>query len=650
MNPMKILLYPLSLLFCLGAYAQAINEVDEMYTSKAYAFAVEAYEKIIESGKANRTTLLNAADANYFVNNTEKAYTLYDKAFHSEGQLDSIHFFRYYQTLRGIREYKKADSLYVDRLRKSGEGLSAIYDYMREVEKFGQIESDSTLYTFALTNLDSNTQYSEFAPVIHGGHVIFSSSVPGAGKELYAWNNQPFLSLYKARVQENGSLKMEGFFLKNAGSGYHDATIAFHPGNNTVFFSSSNVKKGRLVLGSNHTNNFKLYSGELVDDRIIGKKEVFFNSNDYSIAHPFIDPSGEYLFFSSNMPGGYGMADIYYCRIYDDGSISPPTNAGPMVNSRGNDFFPHIYGGQLYFASNGHLGYGGLDLFKVKMDSIDDTGIQFTELKNLGPSINSPQDDFAIYFDPNKKNTGYVSSNRVNGKGDDDIYYFVATPPKCEKEIKGKVEDINSGLPIQDVRVTANDSLSRFVASTKTDSLGRYSLLVPCGIKGTLETFKAEYLPKSIYYSTSKESKKPLVIDFKLEKAEDRIVRDSVTGVEKIKIDPIYFEFDKWDITPQGAEELDKIMEILDYYPGMTIKIESHTDSRGSAAYNRTLSIKRAQSTRDYLYGKGLDKDRIESAHGFGESRPLIKCPYPDSCSEKEHAMNRRSDFIITKR
>jgi outer membrane protein OmpA-like peptidoglycan-associated protein len=641
----KTILYTLLLLssFC---FSQAqLKKADRLYNSNAFVGAAENYKAYIEeNSNIDAETYLKAADANYYTNNMRQAATYYEKASASTGDLEEPYLSRYFRSLRSVRDYKKADAIYLKYLQKTADS-AAIQKFNKEVAAFNKVMNSETPSRFTVTDLEINTKYSDFVNMIYGDQVIFSSSRPGAAKQLYAWNEQPYLSQYVAKKNETGELTDPTLFAPQVSTDFHDATLAIVPNSNVVYFTSSAIKKNRLVLDDGRNNNFSIYKGKMVDGKITDKEPVFFDSNDYSTGHPSISDDGKYFFFASDMPGGFGEADIYYCEIYEDGKLSSPKNAGANINTSGNDFFPSMIENTLYFSSNGHVGFGGLDLYSSEFS--EENG--FGPAENLGKVANTSYDDFAIVFNKDIK-TGYLSSNREGGKGDDDIYYFYRKPLPCDQFISGTIIDKKSRENLADAFVTVKDSTETTIQSVKTNEDGTYQVKVPCNNNVTLTAAKEGYVEstKSITTGTVDGEFTPKV-DFELNKYEDIIVKDD-KGVEKIKLDAIYFDYDKWDITPQSALVLDKAAEIMKDIPEMTIKIESHTDSRGPAAYNLKLSDKRAKATQKYLYAQGIAQDRIVSAIGYGESRLLNHCSDGVKCSEAEHSVNRRSDFIILKR
>lgn len=648
---MRKLIHITLLLVCGIAFSQTkVKKADKLFETHNFLEAAHIYEEYIKNtpnASEDRSLLMKTADAFYFVNEHRKAASYYKKAYAITSNLQQPYLSRYVRSLRGIREYDLADEIYLKYLETQGNRME-IDKFKKDVADFKQILESDEESRYTIFNLEANSEYSDFGAVFFNEKVVFSSARKEGGvmKDVYEWNNQPYLTLFVADRSEYGELSDIRLLSREMTSNYHDATFSFSPDGETVYFASSNQKNAKkMVLNNSRKNNFKLYKAKLVDGKIEGREELFFNSDDYSVGHPCISPDGKYLFFASDMPGGFGDADIYYCEIYEDGMLSEPRNAGANINTSGNDFFPFFANDDtFYFSSNGHLGFGGLDIYESEFTQ--ETG--FSKAVNLGKVINTPYDDFAMVFYKDNKN-GYFASNRPQGKGDDDIYAFFRKPLPCDQYVTGTVTDKASGEYLSEVRATVRDSLNNVVYELLTDEEGKYEVKIPCDQTVEVIFSKEQYIDKSVEQEIGEVDGEYITLDIELDKLEDLIVKDD-TGIERINLDPIYFEFNKWDITPEAEVVLQKAIEVMTIFPDMVIKIESHTDSRGRDAYNLELSDKRAKSTQAYLYTKGIAEERIESAIGYGESRLLNHCTDGVKCTDEEHDINRRSDFVIIKR
>ena len=626
------------------SFAQTnLKKADALFRNYAYADASKAYEEILQSIKSpTAQTLKNAADSYYFISDARNALKWYKKLYEVQGNnLTDIYYLRYIQSLKGVMDYDEADKMTKEYLSKKGD-QNEINKYVAQKKQMDSLSKAKSLYT--IKNLDINTSKSDFGATFFQDRVVFTSArdTTKFSEKLYTWNNQPFLNLYTAeRNPADGSLFNETVFLPNVMTKYHEATASFDSTGKTIYYSTNIVKKNKLVIDETKTNNFQIIKGEIVNNKLENPQKVFFDSDDYSVGHPSLSEDGQWLFFASDMPEGIGETDLYYVKIAADGTMSSPVNLGSKINTIGNDLFPYFRNGKLYFSSDGHYGYGDLDVYESSLLADGSFSIPV----NLGPPVNSNKDDFAFIID-SQENYGYVSSNRAEGKGDDDIYSFTKGKPVCNQSISGMAIDRKTKLPLADVSIMAYNSYSDVLGETKTNYDGKYAIEVPCGKLVKMIAAKPNYSSDDKTVETTNENGGEIKdVNFELSNYDDLVVKKK--GVEKVDVNPIYFDYDKYDITPLAIEELTKVVFIMKKFPNIRIKIESHTDSRGKDAYNLKLSDNRAKSTRDYIVSQDIDPSRIESAIGYGESRLINKCKNGVKCTEEEHLLNRRSDFII---
>ncbi|PIF33991.1 outer membrane protein OmpA-like peptidoglycan-associated protein [Flavobacterium sp. 9] len=639
----KIYILSFVLSFTLGFAQTNLKKADALFRDYSYLDASKAYEEILQNIKnPSAQTIKNAADSYYFISDARNALKWYRKLYEVQGNnLTDIYYLRYIQTMKAVMDYDEADKITKEYLNKKGD-KNEINRYVAQKAQMDSLAKAKSLYT--IKNLDINTSKSDFGAAFFQDKIVFASArdTTKFSEKLYSWNNQPFLSLYVAeRNPADGSLFNETIFLPNVMTKYHEATASFDASGKTIYYSTNIVKKNKLVIDQDKVNNFQIIKGAVVDNKLDNPQKVFFDSDDYSVGHPSLSDDGQYLFFASDMPGGYGETDLYYVKIANDGTMSSPVNLGPKINTIGNEVFPFYRNGVLYFSSDGHYGWGDLDVYESNFLA-DGT---FTTPKNLGAPINSNKDDFAFIIDK-ADSYGYVSSNRAEGKGDDDIYSFTKGKPVCNQNISGAAFDRKTKLPLTDVSIMAYNSYSEILGETKTNYDGKYAIVVPCGKVVKMIAAKPNYSSDEKTVETTMENEGEIKdVNFELSNYDDLVVKKK--GVEKVDVNPIYFDYDKFDITPLAIEELTKVVFIMKKFPNIRIKIESHTDSRGKDAYNLKLSDNRAKSTRDYIVSQDIDPSRIESAIGYGESRIINKCKNGVKCTEAEHLVNRRSDFII---
>lgn len=621
-----------------------LKKADQLFKSFAYTDAAKSYDEYLETAPKPPSiqTIKNAGDAYYNIDDNRNALKWYQKLFDIQGlNMSEDYFLKYSQSLKGVMDYEKADRLIKDYLTKKGD-QKQIDHYLSQVRYNDSLSKTKPLYT--LTNLDVNTPKSEFGTAFYGERIIFASSkdTTRLSTNLYTWNNQPFLNLYVGdRNANDGNIYNDAIFLKNVMTKYHEATATFTADLKTIYYTTNIVLNKKLALDESRTNNFQIIKGQIEDGKLIKQENLFFNSKNYSNGHPSLSEDGKWLFFASDMPGGYGETDLYVAQIAPDGTIGTPQNLGPTINTIGNELFPYFKNGILYFSSDGHYGYGDLDVYQSTFLG----KLNFTEPRNLGQPINSNKDDFAYIVD-SSDTFGYHSSNRAQGKGDDDIYYFIKGKPVCNQTVSGRVTNARTKLSIEAATIEVRDAFGDLVTTTTTDATGLYKVMLPCNKKVKITASKINHSKEEKEVTTLKKDGGEVAdVNFELSNYDDLVKKED--NLEKIIVNPIFFNYDKYDITQQAATELDKVVFVMQKFPNVKIRIESHTDSRGKDQYNRLLSDNRAKSTQAYIISKGIDAQRIESALGYGESRLTNRCKDGAKCSEEEHFRNRRSDFII---
>lgn len=642
----KLLLF--SLLFCITAgFSQSkLRKADKLFANFAYVDAAKEYEEYLKDGsQPGIETIKNVADAYYYTGNMGSALRWYTKLNDTDGNMDDTYFNRYIQTLRAEGNYQKADELMKKRLEAIGD-QAAINNFISQKKYLDSLNKAPANYT--ISNLAVNTDKADFGTAFYGSQIVYSSSkdTTKLGGKLYSWNEQPFLELFVAdRNAADGSLFNDKKFIPDDQTQYHNATLTFSPDLKTIYYSINNVKKNdKLINSKSGVNNLEIIKGTVEGDKLSNVEKLPFNSKDYSVGHPAISSDSKMLYFVSDMPGGFGDTDIYVAEVYTDGKVGEPKNLGPKINTAGREMFPFERDSILYFSSDGHYGLGGLDVFESRRVK----NLEFSSPKNIGAPVNSSRDDFAFIIDAEKK-YGYFSSSRDGGKGDDDIYYFTRQEPICNQWVSGKVTNLKYKIGINDADVKVYDKYGDVIASTKTKEDGTYRVEVPCRSKIKIEASKVNHTKAEKEIETTKKpDDETKNVDFELSNYADLVKKDG--DVEKVDINPIFFDYDKYDIKEQAALELDKVVYIMKNFPGIVIKIESHTDSRGKDAYNLKLSQERAKSTYDYIIARGIDPSRIESVKGYGETQLRNKCSNGVKCTEEEHAVNRRSDFIIVKK
>jgi outer membrane protein OmpA-like peptidoglycan-associated protein len=496
-----------------------------------------------------------------------------------------------------------------------------------------------------VVNLDLNTEYSDFGGYEYNGRMFFASSrsAEGTGNKVYNWNEQPFLDIFETTVKETNGVKEHGSVMPINADGintpYHEATVAITNDGKTIYFSRDNLnKRNKLDSDKKGTTHLKIYKATLDNNNWKDIEELPFNDDNYSVYHPALSPDNTKLYFTSDKEGGLGQTDIYVVDILEGGNAyGKPMNLGSSVNTPGREGFPFIAkDSTLYFSSDGYVNLGLVDIFRSNL--LKDSN---AKPENLGAPFNSGYDDFAIYIDSDTE-TGYFSSNRPGGKGNDDIYTFSAY--ECKQLVKGVVRDKDTNEPISGASVELINESGKIMNTVTSNENGEYVFEVECEKNYSLRGSKQDYEDDVQSFRTTAVNNEEQNVDL--------FLKNLMAVPCEIVINPIFFDFDKWNIRTDSKYDLEHIVDVMRAYPDMKITIESHTDRRGTLKYNDKLSDRRANSTKDYIISRGIAAERIVSATGYGERRKLISDEEIDAMSTREekeaaHQKNRRSHFRI---
>lgn len=620
-----------------------IAAADKKYNSYAYIDAIQTYERLAEKGYQSVEMFEKLGNAYYFNSDFEKAVQSYEKLYQLQSELAPEYFYRYAQSLKATGKEKEAATILAKFENKSSDDsrskrLKNNTDYLED------IKANVGIYT--IENAGINSKYSDYGSAIVDNKLIFTSArdTGGVGQRKHAWTGEHFTNLYAAGV--NGELIPSNpvRYDANVNSKFHEATPVFTKDGNTMYFTRNNYLDGKKGKDANKVTLLKIYKATLVNNRWTNVTELPFNSNNFSTAHPALSPDEQTLYFVSDRPGTIGQSDLYKVAINSNGTYGEPINLGVEINTEGRETFPFVTkDNQLYFASDGHPGLGGLDVFTTK---INNDG-SFGEVENDGAEVNSPKDDFGYYRD-SEINKGFFSSNRDGGLGSDDIYRFTSID-KCKQILKGIVTDSVTGETLAGVQLILLNKQYKVIAETTSDALGYYAFDVNCRRIYHVRANKKDYTSKETKLRTP-EVTGETKLDIQLESTICRVaVGDDLGKCFGIKM--IYFDLDKSNIRKEASLDLAKILDVLIQNPTIKLDIRSHTDCRQTAKYNMALSDRRAKATIAWLVSKGIDSSRL-TGRGYGESQLINDCgcepTNASNCTEEQHQMNRRSEFIIT--
>jgi outer membrane protein OmpA-like peptidoglycan-associated protein/tetratricopeptide (TPR) repeat protein len=629
--------------FSVNIYSQKarLTAADKKYDNYAYIDAIKTYERVAEKGYSSADMYQKLGNAYYFNAELDKAARWYGELFALSTEQEPEYYYRYGHCLKAIGENEKANEMFKKFNDLAGDDNRAKL-FMDNRNYLDVIKANSGRYQ--VENAGINSEYSDYGAAVYLNKLVFASArdTGSLAQRKHAWNNQYFTNLYMSDLDEMMSPGIVAKFDKNVKSRFHEASAVFTKDGNTMYFTRNNYLKGKKGKNESNTTLIKIYKASLVNDKWDNITELPFNSNNYSTSHPALSPDEKTLYFASDMPGTLGRSDIFKVQINENGSFGNPENLGNTVNTPGRETFPFINDeNEIYFASDGHPGLGGLDIFVTKINA--DGSLR--KIQNVGADVNSPKDDFAYLIDT-KSRKGFFSSNREGGQGYDDIYKFLETRKLiCEQELYGVITDLATSEVLADAKITLFDSKFNQINTAVSDVKGNYSFAVECDKTYSVRVQRTDYTAKEEKIKIPAENGRTM-LNIALEKAECVVtVGDDLGTCFGIKM--IYFDFDKSDIRIEAALDLEKILDVMNQYPTMKLDIRSHTDSRGTSKYNEALSDRRAKSTINWLIKNGVNKNRLVGK-GYGENKLVNKCSDGVECTEEEHQFNRRSEFIIT--
>ncbi|WP_177731814.1 OmpA family protein [Flavobacterium inviolabile] len=607
----------------LSAQNKDTKNADRLFNRFEYVDAASEYLKLVDKGKADGYVYKQLADSYYNVFNAAEASKWYAKAL-TEKQ-DAETYYRYAQMLKADGKYEEANKQ-LQKFANMAPNDQRAVAFKQNPNYLPKLNEKAK--SFDIKSLDINSDKSDFGAMLSNDNTLYFASARNTSRKTYGWNEQPYLDLYSAVYNADGTFS-QPTAVEGVNTKFHDGPASISADGNTMYLASESFNEGLFEKDKAQKLKFgqvALFKSVKADGKWSKPTPLPFNSKDYSTSNPSLSKDGKTLYFSSNMPGSVGGVDIWKVSVNADGSFGTPENLGKKINTEGNESFPFITDeNKLYFSSDARQGFGGMDVYVIDLN-------KGTEAANVGKPVNSEKDDFAFSFNT-AKNIGFVSSNRG---GVDNIY---SATPVCGVEVVSLVRDAKTGSKLSGARVAILDEKNNIIATKTTAADGTVSYDVECDKAYTLQVAKDGY--ESNNFPVSKTRGGIVNINADLQPI------DVIVTETEIILNDIYFEYDKSNITQQGAFELDKLVQVMKNNPAMVIMVKSHTDSRGSDQYNMNLSDRRAKSTVQYIISKGIAKDKI-SGKGYGESEPKVNCG--ENCTEEEYAKNRRSEFLIVKK
>ena len=607
-----------------------------------YDVAIVAYEKMLKESPNDPRVNFQIAESFRLSNRLKQASGFYETAFEN-GYVSDSGRYHYAFALKAREQYDDAQET-LSALADDTENVQLANLARKEIENLNKVQGMSNESYYEISTVGPiNTAAAEYSPMVSNGEIYFTSNRHDS--KIYKTTGTPFTDIYKAKITgdevDGSSVEILGDLINLPG--INEGTITFTRDGNTVVFARGNdgSKKG--------TKEVNLYisryrNGDWSEPELLAINDP--NSWDSS---PAFNRNGRTLYFASNRPGGRGGVDLYAASLDGNGRFSNARNLGNDINTPGNDMFPYVDDdGRLFFASNGHAGYGGLDLLvAVRRDGK-------TTVSNLGSPINSSEDDFGLIYRSRTK--GFFTSNRDGGQGDDDIYAFVDHSP--DRKIVNYIlagrtltpdTTTQTNVVLGKVQVRLMDTEDNIIAETSSDDNGGFEFQVDGETDYLIIGEKPDFFTTRINFSTIGESipAEQLVEEVTTKNFQTELVMDRIILEKAIVVENIYYGFDSANIRSDAALELDKLVRFLQDNPQIKIELGSHTDNFGNDEYNLGLSQRRAESAVNYIISQGVEKNRIR-ARGYGETRPIAANTNPDGTDNPEgRQRNRRTEIKV---
>lgn len=579
-----------------------LKDAEEKQRLGEYYSAAEMYRKLYTKSKPEQKDLrayiaFRMGYCNQRINNTRRATSAYLNALRYEYP-DSILYLYLGQTFQKEGHYAEAINYYNEYLSLNPAGTLAA-NGIQGCEMAMQWKDNPTLYKVNKMKL-LNSRRSEFCPMLYGekyDQLYFCSSRGIVHKDsVNGITGMKNNSLFISKKNDNGAWQKPEEVTDPVSTDYDEGTPSFSKDGSTMYYTycasdAVDPRTSEIYMSSRSGAAWgKGQRANIVKDSIT------------LLAHPAVSPDGKYLYFVAEAVGGYGGKDLFRTRLVGASDFAGMENLGPDINTGGNELFPYVRDSvTIYFASDGHPGMGGLDLFKATLDSTGKWNVV-----NMGVPVNSADDDFGITFE-GANERGFFSSNRNDGRGWDHIYSFEY--PTFTVQIEGYVSDVEE-YTIENavVRIVGKDGLNVKVP-VKPD--GSYKVELARDISYVMMAEAPNFLNQYFELKTSEEEKnETYYVDFFLSPIDKPVV-----------VENIFYDFDKATLRPESKEALDRLIKLLNENPNVTIELGAHTDRKGSDEYNEKLAQRRAQSVVDYLIEAGIDNERL-TARGYGETVP----------------------------
>jgi outer membrane protein OmpA-like peptidoglycan-associated protein len=617
-----------------------MSKADQYFYMYAYEDAIAEYQKDMSEGKLiSNHQFLNLADAYFKIGDYKNASRIYIDINKKEDSIINNHRFnKMLQSLAKTSENERVRAF----LRTKSTSLSS---ELLDNAEFNFELLDKTgdkVQEFKIFNVEANSPQGDFSPSFFQDKLLFSSGRPAKSKMVYGPSGESYYDIYVAKINQKGDAINPNVFSRMPPTKFHKSTPFYDSTTDKVFYILSNAEGDKLSFDDKGKNAMAI--GMVFDN---GFFAFLLRDLSTSFYYPFFDNATNRLYFAANFDDGYGGTDLYYVSTNNGQIMSEPVNLGPRINSPGNEIAPFIHKNSLYFSSDIFYGLGGMDVYKANKRRDQTYSIPI----NLGGGINTEKDEFGFIIrgDENMGFSGYFSSNRAGGKGNDDIYGFTIKEYLGPKtfSLKGQVVEPKYQQGIERAAVRLKDNSGNILKEFITTSNGKFQVEIPWKDNLIVEIVKNGN--SSFYKSYNKSElealqKKDLVVE--MISIDDIIVKKEDKPV--LRLNDFFFARGTEVVTADIALELDKVLKMLKDFPRLQLQIATHTDSRGSSRSNKALSQKRANAIQNYLLQKGASSSNIISSTGYGEEQIMNSCTNGVYCLDFLHKQNLRTLFIVS--
>ena len=613
------------------------SKADKYFYEYSFEEAIAEYTKETAKGPLSLRQIRNLAESYEKTGDQDEALLLYKDLFQRDSSFPAFY----------VNKMLNLDVLASGSEQQAKDFLAAHPDIfteeIRETAFFNydirsdEIDPDNQ---FRIFEIPTNSAQLDFAPSFFGDNLLFTSSRSQDSKDIYFPTGESYLDIFMAKIQADGSLTNVAPYNVIEESRFHQATPFYSASLNKLFYIRSNEKNGRLSFDDNGKNALALGVSDFQN-----KFTFLMRDLSTSFYYPFFDESTQKLYFAAEFDDSYGGTDLYFVYTNNGQIMSAPVNLGPKINSPANEISPFIFENSLYYASDVFYGYGGMDIYK---SDIGDDDFYSTPI-NLGPSINSPKDEFGLIIRPDGEGLmGYFSSNREGGLGKDDLYGFRVKKKPGPKTLifKGQVVKANTEFGISDVTLTIKDETGKVIKEIITNAQGDYQIEIPWQEGISVTCAKPKYsLFNRRFSEQGLTAIKDNDVNIELVYLDDIVMEREDQKVLRLK--KFWFDRGQSNVTPDIEIELNKVVEAVSQFPNMQLRIEAHTDSRGSNAANSKLSQQRADAIKGYLRARGVPASSILNSTGYGEERILNNCTNGVYCLDILHKKNERHLIVI---